>query len=100
MQAFPGLDLPNTNRFIEGARDDEVGLGAEVDAEDAIGVALEGLDVGGIAGGGACVPDAEGAVVGGGADVVGVGGPGDIGDAFGVAEEAVEDSEGLRRPYY
>lgn len=88
VEALPGLDLPNTHRFVEGAGDDEVGLGIEIDAEDAVGVAAEGLDA--LAGGGAGVPDTEGPIVGGGADVVGVGRPGKVGDAVGVAEKAAE----------
>ena len=35
--------------------------------------------MGGVAGGGACVPNAESAVVGGEVDVVGVGGLGEVG---------------------
>lgn len=98
MQTLPSLHLPNTHRFVERPRHDQIRLGAEVHAEDQIGVALQGLDVGGVAAGGACVPDAESAVVGGGADVVGVGRPGQVGDALGVAGEAVEESQGLGGP--
>lgn len=87
VQAAPRLDVPNPNGLVERAGDDEVGLGVEVDAEDEVGVALEGLD----AVLGASVPYAEGAVVGGGGEVVGVGGPGEVGDAGGVAGEDEEE---------
>ncbi|KAM1167586.1 hypothetical protein ACFX19_030131 [Malus domestica] len=55
LQAFPGLDIPNTHRFVEGTGDDHIGLRVEVGAEDVVGVAMEGLD--GLAGGN--VPEAE-----------------------------------------
>lgn len=90
VDAPPRLHLPNPNSLIERARDDVIGLRVEVDAENCVRVAAEGLDA--VAAGG--VPDAEGAVIGGGADVVRVGGPGEVGDAFGVADEAVEEGEG------
>lgn len=91
VDALPSLHLPNPNRLIEGAGNDVVRLRVEVNAENGVGVAAEGLDTVASAGG---VPDAEGAVVGGGADVVGVGGPGEVGDAVGMAGEAVEEGEG------
>lgn len=81
---LPRLHIPNPDRAVEPAGDDQIRLGAEVDAEDPVGVALERLD----ALGGACGPDADGTVVGGGADVGGVGGPGEVADALGVAGEA------------
>lgn len=96
VKAPAGLDLPNTNGFVEGAGDDEVGLGVEIDAEDEVGVAAEGLDA--LAGGGERVPDAEGAVVGGRAYVARVVGPGHVGDALGVTHEPTEEGEALRRP--
>ena len=58
-------------------------------------MALQGLDVGGVAGGGICILDAESAVIRGEADVVGVEGPGKVGDALRVASEAMEESQGL-----
>lgn len=96
VKALPGLHLPDTNRFVEGTGDNEVGLGIEIDTEHKAGVTAEGLHA--LAGGGACVPDAEGTVVGGGADVVRVGGPGEVGDALGVTKEALDEGEGGRRP--
>ena len=36
MKALPSLNLPDPNRVIEGAGDDEVGLWVEVDAEDEV----------------------------------------------------------------
>lgn len=43
--------------------------------------------------GGACVPDAESAVIRGGADIVRVRGPGEVGYALGVPYEAVDKGE-------
>ncbi|KAM1091494.1 hypothetical protein ACFX13_019268 [Malus domestica] len=40
LQAFPGLNIPNTHRFVEGTRDDHIGLWVEVGAEDVVGVAI------------------------------------------------------------
>ena len=98
MQTLPSLHLPNKHCFVERPRHDQIRLGAEVHVEDQIGVALQGLDVGGVVGGGACIPDAESAVVRGGVDVVGVKGPGEVGDALEVAGEVVEESQGLGGP--
>ena len=98
MQTFPSLHLPNTHRFVERPWHDQIRLGAEVHAEDQIGVPLQGLDMGGVAASGACVPDAESAVVRRGADVVGVGRPGEVGDALRVAGEAVEETQVLGGP--
>lgn len=81
---LPRLHIPNSDRVVEPTGDDQIRLWTEVDAEDPVRVALEGFD----ALGGACVPDAEGAVVGGGADVGGVGGPGEVADALRVAGQA------------
>ena len=61
-------------------------------------MALQGLDVGGVAGGGVFILDAKSAIVKGGANVVGVEGPGEVGDALGVAGEAVDESQGLGKP--
>jgi len=72
--AFPGLDVPNPEGFVEGAGDDEIGLGIEVDAEDHAGVALEGLNA--IAR--VDVPDAEALVVRSRADIAGVGRPREV----------------------
>lgn len=91
VEALAGLDLPNPNRLVERAGDDEVRLGVEVHAEDQVVVTAEGLDA--LAGGGACVPDAEGSIVRGGADVVGVGGPGEVGNALGVTHEAADERQ-------
>lgn len=91
-----GLDVPDAEAPVERAGDDEIRTRVEVDAEDEVGVAAEGLDA--VSGGGEGVPDAEGAVVGGGADVVGVGGPGEVGDAVGVAGEAGAEGEGFGVP--
>jgi len=98
MQTLPSLHLPNMHCFVKRPRHNQIRLGAEVHAEDQIGVALQGLDMGGVAGGGACVPNAESAVVRGGADVVGVKEPGEVGDALKVAGEMVEESQGLGGP--
>nr|POE57915.1 hypothetical protein CFP56_63136 [Quercus suber] len=98
MQTLPSLHLPNMHRFIERPRQYQIRLEAEVDIEDQIGVALQGLDVGGVTSGGVRIPDAESVVVRGGADVVGVGGPSKVRDALGVAGEAVEESQGLGGP--
>ena len=95
MDTLPRLHLPNPNGLIEGSGDDEVSLVIEVNAEDGVGVAAEGLDA--LARG--AVPYADGAVVGGGADVTRVRGPGKVGDAFGVVGEAVEEGEGFGGPY-
>lgn len=81
--AFASLHLPDSDSFVEGARDDEIGLGVEVDAEDVVGVAAEDFEA---LERGTGVPDADSAVVGGGRDVVWVGGPGDIGDATEMAD--------------
>ena len=99
MKTLPSLDLPNTHRFVERAGDYELRLGAEVDAEHEVRVSLQGHHVCRLAGGGACVPDAESAVVGGGADVVGVRGPSEVRYALGVADEAVEERVVLCGPY-
>lgn len=92
---FPSLDLPNSNRFIEGAGDDEIGLRIEIHAEHEIGMAFESFEA---VKGGASVPDTERAIIRGGADVVGIGGPSKIGDALRVALEAMEEGEGRGRP--
>lgn len=84
MNRLARFHVPYPNRFVEGARNDEVRLGVKIDAEDEVGVAAESFD----AFGGACSPNAEGAVVRSGADVGGVGGPGQVGDAVGVTDEA------------
>lgn len=39
-----GLYIPDAEAPVEGAGDDEIGLRVEVDAEDEVGVAAEGLD--------------------------------------------------------
>ena len=84
VEGAAGLNIPDPNGLVEGAGDNEVGLGVEIDTEDQVGVAAEGLH----AFSGLGVPDAESEVVGGGADVVGVGGPCQVGDAAGVANKA------------
>lgn len=48
--------------------------------------------------GGACVPDAESAVIRGGADIVRVRGPGEVRYALGVPYEAVDKGEVGRGP--
>ena len=63
MQTLPSLHLPNTHRFVERPKHDQIWLGAEVHIEYQIGVALQGFDVGGVDGGGACAPDAKSTVV-------------------------------------
>jgi len=91
--AFPGLDVPNPEGFVEGAGDDEIGLGIEVDAEDHAGVALEGLNA--IAR--VDVPDAEALVVRSRADIAGVGRPREVGDALAVAVKLPLECRGRRR---
>ena len=98
LQTFPSLHLPNMHRFVERPKHGHIQSGAEVHAKDQIGVALQGLDVGGVVGGGVCIPDAESAVIRGGANVVGVEGPGKVRDALRVAGEAVYKSQGLGKP--
>lgn len=69
MDTLPSLHFPNPNGFIEGARDDVIGLRIEIDAENDVCVATEDFDTVTSVG----VPDADGTVVGSGADVVGIG---------------------------
>lgn len=89
-QAFTSLHLPNPDRLVEGAGDDEVGLRIKIDAENVIGVAFEDFQA---VEGSTRFPNAEGAIVGGGADVVGVGGPCEVTYAGRVTVVAVNEGE-------
>lgn len=97
LEAFPGLHVPNPDGFVEGAGNDEIGLGIEVDAEDHAGMTLEGLHA--IARGD--VPDTEALVVRSRADIAGIGRPREVGDALAVAAELPLEGRGRSsdRPY-
>lgn len=90
LQAFPRLDIPNSDGLIEGTGGKHVGLGIEIDRENVVGVASKGFDEGASGD----VPETDGAVVGGGGEETSVGGEGQVGDAQFVAMEFVVDSIG------
>lgn len=88
-QAFSSFDVPNTHCFIERTRDNHVRLRIKVDAEDIVGVAVEGFDQRTSGN----VPETERFVVGSRNKEPGVGGEGDVGDALVVAGVFMDRSE-------
>lgn len=55
LDALAALHVPDLDRLVEGAGDNEIGLGVEIDAEDEVSVAVEGADA--VEVGGSDVPD-------------------------------------------
>lgn len=89
LQTFAGLDVPDAHGLVEGAGDNHVGLGVEVDAEDVVGVAMEGLDERP-----RChVPQPQRLVVGGRHQKPRVGREGEVRDALLVSMEFVDRRE-------
>ena len=93
MNTLPRFHLPDPNCFIKRTRHDVIRLWVEVHTENDVGVTTQDFDAV-TAGGGACVPYAERAVVGGRANVMGIRRPGQIRDAIRVAIETVKEREG------
>lgn len=86
LKTLAGFDVPNADGLVEGARNNHVGLGIEVNTENVVGMAIKGLDKGPRGD----IPEAKGLIVGGRYKKTRIRGESKVGDTLFMALELLE----------